>query len=86
MKLKVGQQFEVVEVLTDGGYYGGLFKVGGYTLHFKEYESGAGKTLCNGPYNEMGGLSIKYGCLCRHMRSEEVRPVGRLTVTKIKQS
>ena len=82
--LKVGQQFEVVDVLTDGSYLGDVFKVGGYTLHFKEYESGAGRTLCNGPYNEIGNFNTKYGCLCELMRNHEVKPVGRLTVTKIK--
>lgn len=35
MKLKIGQQFEVVEVLTNGGYIVDVFKVGGHTLHFK---------------------------------------------------
>lgn len=82
--LKVGQQFEVVEVLTDGDYLSGIFKVCGWTLHFKEFREGGGKTLCNGPNYTIGSISIKYGCHCRHMYRREVKPVGRLTVTKVK--
>lgn len=84
MKLKIGQQFEVVEVLRNGGYIVDVFKVGGHTLHFKEFEHGSGKTLCNGSYNEKGRIRIKYGSLCRHMHSYEVKPVGRLTVKEVK--
>lgn len=83
MELKIGQQFEVVEVLTCGGYTD-TFKVCGWTLHFKEYINGGGKTLCNGGHYTMGKMRIKYGCHCRHMFGYQVKPVGRLTVTKIK--
>ena len=83
MKLKVGQQFEVVEVLTDGGYFV-AFKVCGWTLHFKEYREGCGKTLCIGEHYDRGSISIKYGCYCRHMYKYEVKPVGRLTVKEVK--
>ena len=76
MKLKVGQQFEVVEVLTDGGYPSGAFNIGGHTLHFKEYSNGDGQTLCNGPYR----FIIPFA----HMFASELKRVGRLTVTKIK--
>lgn len=82
-RLRVGQQFEVVEVLTDGGYPSDVFKVGGYALHFKEFESGGGKTLCNGFGNTNAIINIKYGCDCVHMFNHEVKPVGRLTVTAI---
>ncbi len=77
MKLKVGQQFEVVEVLTDGGYID-AFKVGGWYVSRKpdiygllnvfpaEYESAMDQDI----------LAIIVGT--------EVKPVGRLTVTKVK--
>ena len=74
MELKVGQQFEVVEVLTDGDYIG-LFKVGGYTIHTLTHTDGFGNTLTNGP--------IRHIEPCVPMYARELRRVGRLTVTAI---
>ncbi|QQT43316.1 Uncharacterised protein [Sphingobacterium multivorum] len=73
-KIKVGQTFEVVEVLTDGGYFDS-FKIGGFTI---------GETF---------GFGIS--CLCntenftktyRYMSTidEEIKPIGKLTITKVK--
>jgi len=85
MKLKVGQQFEVVEVLTDGNYPPGVLNIGGHTLHFKEYSDNSGFTLINKFRPTTGVLFMeKYGCSVAFMKGREVKPVGRLTVTKIK--
>ena len=73
-KLKVGQQFEVVEVLTDGGYRN-AFKVGKWTVAEVESDTLL-NTLTNFDSETSYPLSMKVG--------KEVKPVGRLTVTKIK--
>lgn len=73
-KLKIGQQFEVVEVLTDGGYVH-AFKVGGCTVA-KIKSDIMYKTLTNFDSETHYPLRMRVG--------EEVKPVGRLTVTKIK--
>lgn len=77
MELKVGQQFEVVEVLTDGGHTC-AFKLGGWYVSRKpdiygllnvfpaEYESATDQDI----------LAIIVGT--------EIKPVGRLTVNKVK--
>ena len=74
MELKVGQQFEVVEVLTDGGYEN-AFKVGGCTIS-EPKQNGWYDTLTNFDSETNYTLNMKV--------EEEVKPVGRLTVTKIK--
>ena len=85
MKLKTGQQIEVVEVLTDGGYTSRVFNIGGHTLHFKEHADNSGFTLINKFKSRTGKLFRgKYGCSVAFMKGREVKPVGRLTVTKIK--
>lgn len=87
MKLKVGHQFEVVEVLTDGNYLYEVFNIGGHTLHFKEHSDNSGFTLINKSRRLTGALFMeKYGCSVVFMNGSEVKPVGRLTVTKIKKS
>lgn len=84
MKLKIGQQFEVVEVLTDGGYSFGLFKRG-MTIATGSAGSRLLYTLCNGPrfYDKriMPGEKCHNAPMINH---KEVKPVGRLTVTKVK--
>ena len=74
MDLKVGQQFEVVEVLTDGDYVN-VFRTGGWTIGKRNIMSI--RCLSNGSNNYIGrGYSM--------WSNSEVKPVGRLTVTKIK--
>ena len=82
MELKAGKQFEVVEVLTDGTYDPNPFKIGGHTVCFDSTD-----VLVNGRYS--GYRSIfreKHGCCTLYMFSDEVKPVGRLIVTKVKQN
>lgn len=74
MKLKVGQQFEVVEVLMDGGYID-VFKTGGWTIGKRNIISI--RCLSNVSNNYIG----REYPLWNH---SEVKPLGRLTVTKIK--
>ena len=77
MELKVGQQFEVVEVLTDGGYFV-AFKVGGWAVAHNTIDENLLKVLPNKyePVTCQDMLTMIVGT--------EVKPVGRLTVTKIK--
>lgn len=80
MELKTGQSFEVVEVLTDGTYSPNPFKIGGYTICFNSTD-----VLVNGRYSGYRGIfREKHGCCTLYMLPEEIKPVGRLTVTKIK--
>ena len=84
-QLKVGQQFEVVEVLMNGGYPPGAFKIGGHTLHFKEHSNNSGFTLINKFKSRTGKLFMEeYGCSVAFMDGREVKPVGRLTVKEVK--
>lgn len=78
-KLKVGQQFEVVEVLTDGGFTDKtLLKIGGWTMGYRDKYSRFVECVPNG--KNVGRFS---NLLNMHI-IKEVKPVGRLTVTKIK--
>ena len=74
MELKVGQQFEVVEVLTSGSYIN-VFKTGGWTIG----EGGVRLIRClsNGSDNYIGRDYTMWS-------NSEVKPVGRLIVTKVK--
>jgi len=84
-RLKIGQQFEVVEVLPNVNYPPRVFNIGGHTLHFKEYSDNSGFTLINKFKSRTGKLFKKeYGCSVAFMDGREVKPVGRLTVTKVK--
>lgn len=74
MKLKVGQQFEVVEVLTDGGYIN-VFRTGGWTIGKRNIISI--RCLSNGSNDYMGREYL----LWNH---SEAKPVGRLTVKEVK--
>ena len=73
MELKVGQQFEVVEVLTSGSYIN-VFKTGGWTIG----ERGIMTTRClsNGSNDYKGRGYTMWS-------HSEVKSVGRLTVTAI---
>lgn len=85
-KLKVGQQFEVVEVLSNWGYIDAL-NIGGHTLHFKEYADNSGFTLINKFKSRTGKLfKEEYGCSVAFMVGREVKPVGRLTVKEVKEN
>lgn len=84
MELKTGQQFEVVEVLTDGGYTDGLFKVGGHTLGLPVDGLGSFHILVNGVDTEFLDPDPTFGGKIGYMYVSEVKPVGRLIVTKIK--
>lgn len=78
-QLKVGQQFEVVEVLTDGVFTDKtLFKIGGWTLGYLKDFSNIVECVPNGKnINQFPGLLNMFVIT-------EVNRVGRLTVTKIK--
>lgn len=84
MNLKIGQQFEVVEVLTDGGYQDGIFKVGGHTLGLPVDGLESFYILINGVDTEFLEPDPTYGGKTGYMYGNEVKPVGRLTVTKLK--
>lgn len=84
MELKIGQQFEVVEVLTDGEYRDGVVKAGGYTIVLDQDKERNGHILSNGTRSSIFSKSKLYGCVTAYMYGEEVKPVGRLTVTKVK--
>lgn len=73
-KLKVGDSAEVVEVLTGGGYIS-IFKVGGWTIGHASDEA---KTIIRC----LGNVDIPWRLGMRI--DSEVRPVGRLTITKLK--
>jgi len=82
-KLKVGQQFEVVEVVANDDYIRDEFIIGGFTLR------GIGErfnhTLANGggwKYAfEKADLNHNHGLF---LNNWEVKPIGRLTITKVK--
>lgn len=71
--LKVGDTFEVVEVLTDGGY-GNVFKVGGHTIGHKD-ERGV-YCLSN---SEDFSIPLYMSYILK-----QIKPVGRLVVKKVK--
>lgn len=71
--LKVGDTFEVVEVLTDGGY-DKAFKIGGHTIGCKSF-TGV-DCIANGECFPM--------LLYMSYRMKHIKPVGRLVVKKVK--
>lgn len=76
-KLKVGQTFEVVEVLTDGGY-SNLYKVGGHSIITHDRQ-----VITNG-INPYAIQRNEYKQHTAYMYESEVKPIGRLIVTKVK--
>lgn len=74
MELKIGQQFEVVEVLTRGNYIN-VFKTGGWTIG----ERGIMTTRCLS--NGSNAYKVRGYTMWNH---SEIKTVGRLTVTKVK--
>lgn len=74
--LKVGQSFEVVEVLSDGGYSDeSLLKINGVTV---AYENSIGFQIL------VNGHNIHNYKHYLHMYKHEVKPIGKLTITKLK--
>lgn len=79
-KLKVGQTFEVVEVLTDGGYSDNVLKIGGFTIDFG-YES----ILANGVnFYRFSKDGANFNQRWASMYKNEIKPIGKLTITKVK--
>ncbi|AXF52592.1 MAG: kinase-like protein [Caudoviricetes sp.] len=74
--LKVGDSFEVVEVLTYGGYYN-VFKENGFTI---------GKKMSHGISCLSNSNKCDDNIRFRYMSilDNEVKPVGKLTITKLK--
>lgn len=73
--LKVGQSFEVVEVLSSGGYNESnmlqdCYKVNGFTIYDGNNALANGTTVDNEWYYMREGI--------------EVKPIGKLTITKLK--
>ena len=76
--LKVGQSFEVVEVLTEG-CYDKTFKVGGFTIAHMHSKS-VYMVLVNGNNLDMQ----KHSPWLAMFVGSEVKPIGKLTITKLK--
>jgi hypothetical protein len=72
--LKVGDTFEVVEVLTEGGY-DNRFKIGGWTIGIPEDR--IHYCLCN-------EHKLPSKTILSMWTGKECKPVGRLVVTKVK--
>lgn len=80
--IKIGQSFDVVEVLTDGGYSKGVLKKGGFTIDF-----GFGWIMANGVnYKGMwtDGDTLFHGQSYAVMYDNEIKRIGKLTITKVK--
>ena len=77
--MKKGDTFEVVEILDDGGFVKGVFKIGGWTISMAY-----GLTLNEALVNGVKGLTFSRYLLME--TNKEVRPVGRLIVTKVKKT
>ena len=79
-QIKVGQSFEVVKVLTDGGYSDkSLFKIGGYTIGKQHSLLGGIRTLSNGE-----NIHNHQNLIYLSPLEGEIKRVGKLTITKIK--
>lgn len=84
-ELKVGQSFEVVKVLDAGFSDKTLFKIGGFTLG--ETQTGnCIKCMGNGSKKITDPISNRFMSTCYlNMRiGSEVKPIGKLTITKLK--
>lgn len=74
--LKLGMSFEVVEVIDYGFSDESLFKIGGFTVGLKY------KSLINCLVN---GECANTDHQLLYMRPKsEVKPIGKLTITKVK--
>lgn len=76
-KIKVGQSFEVVEILGQSYKKSKPFKVGGHTLSLGRNS----QYFCNGVSAgiDQGGFTTLA------LDSSKVKRVGKLTITKVKQ-
>lgn len=75
--IKVGQTFDVVKIITHGGYHD-LFKIGGFTIGKKHPVLGGIQTLRNGKnINQQQYLYMS-------PFDGEVKRIGKLTITKVK--
>ncbi|HWL22307.1 MAG TPA: hypothetical protein VNR38_00905 [Ureibacillus sp.] len=75
-KLKVGDSFEVVEVLQNS-FSSGVFKTGGHTVSFDDYHQ-----LLNGHLDSYSNTYMGQRTLCLGLN--ETKPIGKLTITKVK--
>lgn len=78
-KLKAGQTFEVVEVLTDGGYSDkSLTKIGGFTIGNSTDRNNLFDILPNGDniHKYPEGIFMRI--------IDELKPIGKLTIKKVK--
>ena len=76
-KLKVGQTFEVVEVLTDGGYIEAFVK-GLQTIKIEREYVATHPSYREYPDNVSNSFCSLY------LSDDEIKPIGKLTVTKVK--
>lgn len=84
-ELKVGQQFEVVEVLYSTFTDKTLFKIGGFTVG-KSHSERLIKCMGNGSKStdsDMGKVFMST-CYLSMYKNSEVKPIGKLTITKLK--
>lgn len=83
--LKVGQSFEVVEVIIDSDYRGQVFKAGGFTIRSISNGYGFSHVLTNGP-GWINGF-VKRDLFCNKglfLEDHEVKPIGKLTIKSLK--
>ena len=78
-KLKVGDSFEVVEVISSE-YENNPFKIGGHTLKM----SVINHILINGNINYGGYFKEYLGQKTLCLLYKHTKPIGKLTITKIK--
>lgn len=74
-KIKVGQTFDVVEVL-DTKYENDYFKIGGHTISLGRND----QYFCNGP---IGGIAND-GFTTLALADHWIKKIGKLTITKVK--
>lgn len=77
-ELKVGDSFEVVEVL-DHNYSDNQFKVGGHTISLSICHQ-----IANGQIDNDGWFEEYLGQKTLCLLSEHTKPIGKLTITKVK--
>lgn len=77
-KLKIGQSFEVVEVLKHGFTDTSLFKIGGFTIGISTYDFNCVNCVINGE-NYSNNRTLMW-----MEKGEEIKPIGKLTITKLK--
>lgn len=81
--LKVGDTFEVLEVLNLGGFTRDDIKQGGWAIGLRSYYVGRTGKL-RGYDMVANGSSPTLRSFYMSFTQQEVKPVGRLVVTKVK--